>query len=388
MNVLVTGSKISEKIPSASKFRPAMESLRVRKLQSKILRWYSRHQRILPWRADPTPYHVWISEIMLQQTQVKTAIPYYDRFLERFPDLQALARASEQEVLELWSGLGYYRRARNLHRAAQIMVGRYGAFPEEARVLRTLPGIGRYTAGAICSIAFHQDQPAVDGNIRRVLARLNGIQKHAPESYFWKQMECLLPKNQASSFNQAMMEVGALICTPAQPQCPICPVKTECAARKMGIQNTVPVIRSRRKPESVDLLALVLEHRGRLLVTSLFKPEIIPGEWGFPCRIAAGSQSAATLAELFCRTVLKRKIALTPQARFRHSITHYRITIHIFCGTIIDPVPRILQPDRHRWLMRHQIQRQVLSSLFRKVLQKCEERKFDPKQQQNLPGTL
>jgi len=213
----------------------------IQKFRIKLLHWYSENRRDLPWRHNPTPYRVWISEIMLQQTQVKTVVPYYNRFLKQFPDVESLARSSEQNVLKHWAGLGYYSRARNLHRAARDIVGIHGTFPTEHDEILALPGIGRYTAGAICSIALNQPRPIVDGNIRRVLIRLNAIRRKVSESYFWDLMKRLLPERNISSFNQAMMELGALICLPFQPNCMQCPLKSLCKAWESGIQNNIPI---------------------------------------------------------------------------------------------------------------------------------------------------
>jgi A/G-specific adenine glycosylase len=193
---------------------------KTRNFQERLLHWYGRHKRELPWRSNPAPYRVWVSEIMLQQTQAKTVLPYYDRFFKRFPDIQSLARASEQEVLALWAGLGYYGRARNLHRAArQIVDDHGGVFPDKLEEILMLPGIGRYTAGAICSIAFNRPLPIVDGNVRRVIRRLHGIGRRIPESHFWNQASAWVPEGKTSAFNQAVMELGALVCLPHRPLC-------------------------------------------------------------------------------------------------------------------------------------------------------------------------
>src|SRR5512145_3517829 len=194
-------------------------------LQRSLLRWYKKHSRALPWRDEPTPYRVWISEIMLQQTQVKTVIPYYNRFLERFPNVETLAKAREEDVLALWAGLGYYSRARNLHKSAALIVHRYGHFPADFDTILALPGIGRYTAGAICSIAFNQPKPILDGNVMRVLARLYGVagdpRAARPNARLWKLAEDLVLRaaktrqpRACSHLNQSLMELGALVCTP------------------------------------------------------------------------------------------------------------------------------------------------------------------------------
>jgi len=193
---------------------------KTRKFQERILSWHRRHGRSLPWRRRPTPYRVWVSEAMLQQTQVQTVLPYYRRFLRRFPGIKALAAASEAEVTALWAGLGYYSRARNLHRAAGKIVAEHrGKFPDSKDSLLELPGVGRYIAGAVLSIVYGKAEPVVDGNVRRVIGRLHGLPDKAPDSFYWRQAAAWIPAGKASDFNQAVMELGALVCTPAKPLC-------------------------------------------------------------------------------------------------------------------------------------------------------------------------
>jgi A/G-specific adenine glycosylase len=342
--------------------------------QRKLLYWYNKHKRFLPWRIDVNPYRIWISEIMLQQTQVSTVVPYYVRFLKRFPDLQSLAHSSEEEILEYWSGLGYYRRARNLLKTAQSILDAYGEFPETFEILIALPGIGRYTAGAICSIAFNQSQPAVDGNIRRVLTRLYGIRDRVPESYFQNLMRDFIPKGRSSSFTQAMMELGALICTPTQPQCPICPAKAMCVANNAGIQNSIPVKPIKRAPEILEISVLILERGGKMLVASPVKPQIIPGEWGLPCTTVSAKESPETAALHLGRSIFHRKITLINYAHFRHNISHYRIFVHAFYGKF-DFETQTNDRNNYLWLSRNRIKKIIVSSLFQKAVKKHEELK-------------
>ncbi len=211
-----------------------------RKIRLALLRWFARAHRDLPWRRDRDPYRIWVSEIMLQQTQVSTVIPFFERFLQTFPTLGDLAAANEQAVLRLWEGLGYYRRARNLHRAARLIVGEHaGRFPEDPAIASTLPGIGRYTLGAILSQAFDQRLPILETNSERVLCRLfgrTGDPKRGEERrWLWDMAEALLPAKRAGEFNQALMELGALVCSPAAPRCSECPLRAVCRARRLGI---------------------------------------------------------------------------------------------------------------------------------------------------------
>jgi len=202
---------------------------------SRLLSWYGKHARPLPWRGNPDPYAIWVSEVMLQQTRAETVIPYYARWMQRFPTIEALASATQQEVLSAWEGLGYYGRARNFHRAAQVVMKEYNAdLPHEAGLLRKLPGVGRYTAAAIASIAFGKDEPTLDGNIRRVLGRVFNISEEArsniSERKLWQLAGHYLPTGQAGEYNQALMDLGASICSPKRPCCRECPIKAICLA--------------------------------------------------------------------------------------------------------------------------------------------------------------
>src|SRR6266852_396195 len=216
-----------------------------RQLCRSLLAWFDRHRRDLPWRRSRDVYHIWVSEVMLQQTQVATVIPYFKRFLEAFPTLADLAAAEEGDVLRLWEGLGYYRRARDLHRAAQRVVADHGGrIPQEPALLASLPGIGRYTLGAILSQAFDRRLPILETNSQRVLCRLFGRRcdprRGQARRWLWEIAESLLPARRVGAFNQALMELGALVCTPAVPRCGACPVRALCAARRLGIQDEIP----------------------------------------------------------------------------------------------------------------------------------------------------
>jgi A/G-specific adenine glycosylase len=346
---------------------------RIRSFQGKLLRWYSKHRRDLPWRINPTPYRVWISEVMLQQTQARTVVPYYKRFLEQFPDVDSLARASERRVLELWAGLGYYGRARNLHKAAKQIVKIHGRIPEEFSAILALPGVGRYTAGAICSLAFNHAQPVVDGNIRRVLTRLSGTKLHVPENYHWNQMSLLLPKKKASAFNQAMMELGAIICLPSKPQCPDCPVKHFCKALELGIQNSIPKAHPKRAFKYLRIVTLILEQDSKILLTSSGKPKFIPGEWGLPCDLVANRESAEEAGIRLCRRFLGRAMPLAPCPQNRHSISNYRISVYAFYGKGDFAVRSLNEPGSFRWASRSLYKKLLTSSLFQKVLDNVED---------------
>jgi A/G-specific adenine glycosylase len=335
----------------------------------RLCQWFRENQRPLPWRLNPTPYRVWISEIMLQQTQAKTVIPYYNRFLRHFPNVSSLALASEETILTLWSGLGYYNRARNLLRAArQIVKFHDGIFPTDYKTVLSLPGIGRYTAGAICSIALHQPQPIVEGNIRRVLTRLKGIRKFIPEKFFWDQMSAWIPDREASIFNQAIMELGATVCLPTQPLCSQCPVRTFCGAKRKNLQNTIPLPRPRKRVDNVEILILVLRHKTKILLTRQ-ENSFIPGLWGFPYGEVLPGQSTAESADRLSKRLFGVAMSIESRTAVRHSITNHRILAHIFTGEIkkTDLLSH-KKSTRIQWANDLQLRRLLTSSLFRKAL--------------------
>jgi A/G-specific adenine glycosylase len=340
---------------------------KIRALQERLLHWYRHHKRVLPWRSNPTPYRVWIAEIMLQQTRVQTVLPYYDRFLERFPDVEALASASEQDVLQLWAGLGYYRRARHLHEAARMMVAESATrFPQTLAKIKRLPGVGRYTAGAIHSIAFNQPQPVVDGNVMRVISRLHGI-ADAPDAFFWREAESWLARDEPADFNQAVMELGALVCIPRNPLCGKCPLLSLC---KSGRAHRLPRARKRaaRAQETVELVMLVLECEGKVLLARQPKGGFIPGEWGLPVRILPNKGVPLTGAASLARKILGSVPEFRSFPPVHHGITHRTILAHV-CRTTFAPPPPHLTPANHfSWQPRPGIERLLTSSLFHKGL--------------------
>lgn len=231
-------------------------------MRDALLAWYDAHARDLPWRRTRDPYAVWVSEVMLQQTRVETVVPYYERFLARFPTVEALAAAAEEEVLAAWSGLGYYRRARLLHAGVREVVARHGGrVPEDAAARRALPGVGAYTAGAIGSIAFDREEPLVDGNVARVLARVHGVGtplgRADTEARLWAEAARLVRGPRPGALNQALMELGATVCTPRAPRCGACPIAARCEARARGDVEALPVPRAKKAPREVALVAVV-----------------------------------------------------------------------------------------------------------------------------------
>ena len=258
-----------------------------REFRKKLRAWYARHKRELPWRATCDPYRIWLSEIMLQQTTVATVMPYFERFLNRFPDVTSLANANESEVLRLWEGLGYYSRARNIFKTASIISQQYnGEFPQNLDELQLLPGIGRYTAGAIFSFAYNRPAPIVEANTQRLYARVAGyageLTNSAGQKILWAVAEELLPKRQPGSFNQALMELGSQVCTPVDPACQHCPVSDYCIANQKGKQHKIP--RPKKKPiiTEVTHLCVAVEKRKRFLLHQYQESERWAGLWDFP----------------------------------------------------------------------------------------------------------
>ena len=314
--------------------------------RKQLLGWFSQFKRDLPWRLDKDPYRIWISEIMLQQTRVVAAIPFYERFLTHFPGVATLATAPEQEVLRLWSGLGYYSRARNLQKAArQIVAQHQGVFPNRHEQVLALPGIGPYTAAAILSIAHGQTYAVLDGNVARVISRLGAISGNLRTNQRWQQLQQLadnlLDPRAPGDWNQAMMELGATVCTPRSPQCLLCPVNKSCEARKLGLVSSIPEKRNKRATLGITLAALVLvDKKG---TTLLLAPPISPSRskmhsqiapllsrlWHFPT--IEVSQDAVKEAKAYLEANLlhgtKIRETLVPLKRVRHSVTHHDITL-------------------------------------------------------------
>ena len=335
--------------------REAPRRLR-RWLGPRLLSWFDAHRRDLPWRRDPDPYRVWVSEIMLQQTRVAAVLEHYACWMRRFPTVQELARAREQTVLALWSGLGYYHRARRLHQAAKLIVReRKGEFPETAEGWRELPGIGRYTAAAIASIAFGESVAVVDGNVERVLDRLFGT--HEGKEAHWQRAEALLDRSRPGDFNQAMMELGATLCTPRSPQCLLCPLIDWCATR--GAEQQKPQAARRRKEVH---LAFAQRDGAILLVQRPPDAQRMANMWELP-----ELPNASTESSRLPTIVKRRQLWATPLARLRHSITDTDYDVAVLPAP--DSLLRNLNGNA-RWLTRKQWQKLPLTGLTRKVLRK------------------
>lgn len=342
--------------------------------------WYRRVARPLPWRQSRDPYQIWISEIMLQQTTVVAVVPYFERFLARFPTVAALAAADQHDVLQLWEGLGYYSRARNLHRAARVLVDQHGGiFPREVADLQALPGIGRYTAGAIASFAFDLPAPIVEANTLRLYCRLMGYdgdpRSAAGQKVLWEFAGHVLPRKNPGEVNQALMELGATVCTPADPQCRECPVGEFCLARIRGQQSRIP--RPPRRPEITELaeVAVVIERDSRFLLMQRLPGERWAGLWDF-LRFAESDATAGIERHLSDRFGLQVEVAAEFH-RLKHAVTRYRITLRC--------LPAVWQEGEpcdgarpFRWVDLAELQKMPLPVTGRKIARLLESRPHRP----------
>ena len=318
------------------------------RLASKLLAWYHANKRSLPWRGHPSAYAVWVSEIMLQQTRVEAVIPYFQKWMRLFPSVQALASASEQEVLNAWEGLGYYSRARNLHKAATIVADQYnGEIPRDLEALRQLPGIGRYTMGAIASIAFGMDVAALDGNIKRVYARIfdleTPVDSPAGEKTLWELADKNLPKGHVGDYNQALMDLGAIICIPKNPRCLICPAMKLCKASQNGTQTQRSVKTAKKQvPHYVNAAAVIVRrihnpsHKAVLLAQ---RPSegLLGGMWEFPNGRVNGDPAGGLTKAMKMGYNLRLRLPRSQSARKKaalgmveHGYTHFSVTVHVF----------------------------------------------------------
>ena len=322
----------------------------MRILASKLLAWYHKHGRTLPWRDHPDPYAVWVSEIMLQQTRVDTVVPYYEKWMQLFPDVKSLANAGEQKVLQAWEGLGYYSRARNLHKAAKIVAQKFnGKLPRNLDELRELPGIGRYTVGAIASMAFELDEPTLDGNLRRVFARLYDVKESADsptgEKMLWSLAAQNLPKGQAGDFNQALMDLGATISVPKNPRCLSCPLMEMCKARRNGTQDNRPVLKRKKvSPHHIHAAGVIVK-RGRVLLAKRPAKGLLAAMWEFPNGRVANYPARQLPKALNAGYGLKVKRKET-LGIIGHAYTHFKVTVHAFrCESASTP-----KDQRLKWV--------------------------------------
>jgi A/G-specific adenine glycosylase len=305
-------------------------------IRKNLLRWFAKARRTLPWRADRDPYRIWVSEVMLQQTLVATVVPYFERFLTQFPTVADLAAADEQDVLRVWEGLGYYRRARNLHQAAKIIVAEHeGRFPIDPAAAVQLPGIGRYMLGAIFSQAFDAPMAIIEANSQRVLCRLfarkDDPRSGAARTWLWEAAQALVPHKHAGDFNQALMELGALVCSPRDPNCSECPLKKMCQAHQLGIQGEIPPPAKRPVPRLVSEAAIVLSKTGKLFIAQ--RPGT--GRWANMWEFPHGVLQPGETHEQAARRLLGELTGMQGEIgkkllKIKHAVTHHQITLVCF----------------------------------------------------------
>ena len=339
-------------------------------LRRKLLAWFDANQRDLPWRRNKTAYRIWVSEIMLQQTQVVTVIDYYKRFIKQFPTVKKLAAARESEILKIWEGLGYYRRARQLHAAAQVIVEQHGGkFPTDFDEVLALPGIGRYTAGAILSISGDQRLPILEGNTIRVFSRLmlldGDTTTRENQNALWDFSEELLPRKRAGDFNQALMELGSEVCKRRNPLCSDCPVRLHCAARAHHRQSELPRPKKPPKYEEINEAVIVARRNNKVLMRLCGKEERWAGLWDFPrFQITSRAAEAQLSNDLHEATALSTVVENTNRT-IKHAVTRFRITLDCFEATEVSG--KLKQQTAYKWVTLKELVDLPLSVTGRKV---------------------
>lgn len=349
-----------------------------------LVSWYQENHRDLPWRNTKDPYRIWLSEVMLQQTQVATVIPYYEKFLSLFPTVQDLAEAPQDKVLKAWEGLGYYARGRNLHKAAKQVVTHYqGQFPETLAAVEALPGIGRSTAGAILTFAYGQRHPLLDGNVKRVLSRLYDVDQDPTQTLvqkkLWAYSQSLLEQtSDPYHFNQAMMELGATLCTPKQPQCLLCPVRRFCEAAAVGTQHERPVRGAKKTSPHYDIGAAVIWHQGRILIQQRPSEGLLGGLWEFP----GGKQEAGETLVDTVRREITEELAIEIEVgeklvAVKHAYTHFRITLHAFDCRYVSGKPVLNSADDCRWVKPEELTNFAFPKANNRVIEEIQARLAD-----------
>ena len=356
-----------------------------RRLTISLLTWYRKHQRPLPWRRTRDAYAIWVSEVMLQQTQVATVIAYYERWMRLFPKIEDLARASEDQVLHAWQGLGYYSRARRLREGARYLAERYGKrLPRNPEAWLEVPGVGRYTAGAVTSIAFDAMTPVVDGNVTRVLCRLHALSgdplKAPLSKELWRLAADLLAPESPGDVNQALMELGATVCTPKQPRCSDCPWQRACLAHARGRVLEYPMLSKRQKATAVRMVSGVVHHRGRVLLVQ--QPENAKrwaSMWLFPtAELTAESEPAQGLTMALKRLGMTAHVG-EKRARFAHTVTRYRITLDVYDCKLASKETRP-PGTRVAWCSPPQLASYALPAVHRKIAEHLLRKRVQPGQ--------
>ncbi|TCO73124.1 A/G-specific adenine glycosylase [Marinisporobacter balticus] len=358
-----------------------INKIKIENIQKHLNLWYEKNHRKLPWRETNNPYYIWISEVMLQQTRVDTVIPYFLNFINKFPNIESLAYAHEEEVLKMWEGLGYYSRAKNLHRGAKVIVEDFnGNMPDTLEEIKKIPGIGPYTAGAILSIAYGKRAAAVDGNVMRVFSRLFYIKEDIAESKTRKEMEkigghVVSPQN-PSFFNQGLMELGALICTPTSPKCIACPLFLECSAKSLGVQETLPIKKKKPKVKTVEVEMAIVYKKKKLLIMKRSTQGLLANLWAVPAterelNFENGKSIRLELEENYGMKVTEGKF----QFEKKHIFTHLKWKMKIYFFKLIEESP--IDDPEIKWILHDEIEKYVFPTAFMKILKEIESIKAD-----------
>jgi A/G-specific adenine glycosylase len=345
-------------------------------IQGNLLKWFHANARNLPWRKNRTPYAVWVSEIMLQQTQVATVVPYFNRFMKRFPTVETLARAKQDTVLKHWEGLGYYSRGRNLHKAAKLIVSDYGGqLPDTLDELQNIPGIGRYTAGAIASIAFNRPAPILDGNVIRVLCRLFCIEGNPKDDVtkkqLWQLAETLVHTKHPGDFNEAMMELGAMVCTPKNPLCPNCPLKNHCQAMKTGRQTELPFKQKQAPLPHYTIVVGIVFKDDKILIDKRRQNALLGGLWEFPGGKKKKSESfkAAVAREVKEETGINIEVGKR-LCIVKHTYSHFKITLHAYLCEYESGTAKPLGCDAVKWISPKDLKKHAFPAANLKIFPK------------------
>lgn len=347
----------------------------IERIQNTLLHWFQKVERDLPWRRDYNPYHVWISEVMLQQTQMERGVSFFLRWIEKLPDIKAVAQAEEEKILKLWEGLGYYARARNLHRAAKIMLDEYGGeVPRNFDALLSLPGIGPYTASAIASIAYNLDYPVVDANVERVFSRLFDIDSPVKEKEAQKRVKelsiRLLPKGHSREFNQALMDFGGLLCTPKKPQCTICPLASECLGLLRGVVHERPIPLKGKKILPIEMVTGIVVHDQRVFIQKRLAHDIWGGLWEFP---GGRVEEGETAENAVCREYLEEtELQVEVNEKITtviHHYTRYKVILHCYlCSLTGDATPVLHAAQEAKWVAPEKLDEYGFPAGHRKLL--------------------
>jgi A/G-specific adenine glycosylase len=363
-----------------------------------LLQWYRQHRRDLPWRRSRNPYYIWISEVMLQQTRVETVIPYFQRFIERFPTMESLADAPEDDVLKLWEGLGYYSRARNLQGAIREVQERYGGtIPDTKEEISSLKGVGPYTSGAILSIAYNKPEPAVDGNVMRVLSRYflieEDIMKNSTRSVMEKLAKELIPDGAAGDFNQALMELGAMVCTPRSPHCLTCPIREHCSAQQAGMEEALPVKKKAKPPRPERRIAAIIEgtggNAGSVLIRQRPQEGLLARMWELPHteidvpfayieQVPFQQEKAVQRAtSLLVERLAWEAVGIRPERFFmhaEHTFSHIHWDMQVFiCNlepSIISDAAEMLLPSHYQWVDELTMKQFAFPNVFLKIMKR------------------